>query len=1044
MFQSCPNCGADFAEDDFVCPDCGLSLPALEESSVAETTRPEIAGFASEPELRKISEELAASRNRTTDEVDPVSETWQPRDRRDESSRDRSSRDKPNGATKRETAESPHSSSHARSSSTNGVSGHSTTSEDAVDSDDAVFRDTVPPPSDRSTDLDLPPPKAAPAIPQGAPRIKVGYGSENDLVIPLPQVSGHHAVIALVDNAYVIEDRNSTNGTFVNGHPISRSYLKPGDDIGLGSYTFAFDREIAARLEKGQGPKVTEAMAVPEILRRSIVIGREVDCDIVLDAAQISRRHAELEFTGDGWRVKDLGSSNGTFVNDRSQAVETALVGEDDVLFFGSYRFPVNRIRDFLDTGEHDFEGGGSVPLPMDKDVITIGRGAGNDVVLDAPQISRHHARLVRSGKTVFLEDLGSANGTFIDGEKISRAPLSPGQTVSFGSYAVRLDLARGAVQRSYRGDILLQAENIRYDVEAGKQTIRILDGVSFTVYPTEFVGLLGPSGSGKTTLLMSLIGYIKPTYGRTLLNGDDLTTHYDRYRGAIGYVPQEDIIHSELTVYEALYYTAKLRLPPDTSDQEIDRRIHQVLDDLEISSTRNVRIGSPERKGISGGQRKRVNLALELLTEPALLCLDEPTSGLASEDALNVVRLLRRLADGGRTILLTIHQPSLQAYRLLDNSLYLADGEEVFYGPAFPDSILYFHPDVRPNTPEADTVLADPGTCMQPIMEAKRSGEPMETFAARYRQSRYFEEFVTDRKKNSADVAVTGKSSRKKPRFSFRQWMTLCRRYATIRLKDRIGMFILLIQAPIIALLLDLVFIEQSGDVLSRLTYSPYALFLLVVSAIWFGCSNAAREIVAEQAIYKRERMVNLSISAYVLSKFTVLGALCLVQCILLLVMTYFTLDFWGNPFYHLGILWLASLSGVGMGLLLSAVVRTSEAAMATVPLLLIPQIILGGAIMPVDKFSEPVWYTSQAVVSRWGFEAMLQAEHARDAYEISPDEMPKPVHPGLPAPPPPPNPIDRFYGDSETWLGLDFGMMGGFTFVLIGGVCVALRLRE
>src|SRR5690606_20460501 len=182
--------------------------------------------------------------------------------------------------------------------------------------------------------------------------------------------------------------------------------------------------------------------------------------------------------------------------------------------------------------------------------------------------------RLIRSDKDMWLEDLGSANGTFLDGQRIRRAKIDPSQTLSFGSYAVRLDLARGAIQRSYRGDILLQAENLRVEVKSGQRTTRILDGISFTLYPTEFMGLMGPSGSGKTTLLMSLIGYLKPTYGRTLINGDDLSLNYDRFRGAIGYVPQDDIIHHQLTVYEALYYTAKLRLPPDTSDEEIERRI--------------------------------------------------------------------------------------------------------------------------------------------------------------------------------------------------------------------------------------------------------------------------------------------------------------------------------------------------------------------------------------------------------------------------------------------------------------------------------------
>ncbi len=888
----------------------------------------------------------------------------------------------------------------------------------------------------------LPEPDAAPEIPVDASILKIGYDVENDLVIPRPQVSGFHCRIALVDNKYVIEDLNSTNGTWVNEHKIDRAFITPGDVIGLGSYQFDFDVTIIDRINP-ETHKRTEAIELPEVLAKPVIIGREPDCDIILDAPQISRHHARLVYTGAGWQVEDLDSANGLAVNDRANQVSNAIVTEDDVLFFGSYRFPVSRLRDFLETSDSSTVGG-QIPLPKNKSVITIGRGPNNDVVIEAPQISRHHARLIQSQGEVHLEDLGSANGTFIDGKRIKRAKLEPDQTISFGSYAVRLDLARGAIQRSYKGDILLQAENLRYDVKDGKQTRRILDGISFTVYPTEFMGLMGPSGSGKTTLLMSLIGYLRPSYGRTLVNGDDLTLNYNRYRGAIGYVPQDDIIHNQLTVYEALYYTAKLRLPPDTTDEEIERRINKVLGDLEIAETRFVRIGSPERKGISGGQRKRVNLALELLTEPALLCLDEPTSGLASEDAQNVMRLLRRLADEGRTILLTVHQPSIQMYRLLDNVLYIADGEEVYYGPAYPDSMLYFHPEVRLNSPEAERVLADPGTCMLPLMEAKRAGEPMETFAARYRQSRYHEEYVEDRRKNRAGVSVTTSGERGRPRFTLRQLFTLSRRFLSIKIKDRLSTFILLIQAPIIAVLLDMVFVAETGGVMSRLQFAPYALFLMVISSIWFGCSNAAREIVSEQAIYKRERMVNLSIPAYVLSKFFILGAVCLVQNVILLSMTYFVLDFWGNPIYHLAILWLASMAGVGMGLALSAVVRTEQAAMAMVPLLLIPQVILGGAIMPIDEMNEPTWGLSQVTVARWAFEGVLQTEHLSDAYEISAEDMPKPLAPGLPAPPPPPNPLNRFYGDSETWLAIDLGVLGGMTFFSIFIVAGGLRLRE
>lgn len=1014
MTNPCPNCGQANEVDAPVCAQCGLTLAPIIEAAQMESTRPEIVAQLVDQKMRAaLSNVVRASRpgrapaGSSSPGADPPDETPTPEP------------DEPKEAR-----------------------GRATTTQ-SLNRKDLNRRKAE---QDQGSDaLALPAPMPAPEIEQGAPQVTIGYDDDNDLVIPRPMVSSRHARLARVPRGYVLEDLKSTNGSSVNGHTVDRAFVAPGDIIGLGSYKFTLDTSILQKLQPSSSGAKTQAMEVPEALKKVITIGREADADIVLDAPQISRYHVRLTFADGGWNVEDLGSSNGLYVNDRHSPVEKAFVTEDDVLFLGSYRFPVSRLSDFLNTGGHESVEGGLIPLPMSKPVVTIGRGDDNDVVIDGPQISRHHARLVRSDGETFIEDLGSANGTFIDGNRIRRARLEPDQTISFGSYAVRLDLARGHIQRSYRGDILLQAENIRVEIKTGKETLRLLDGISFTVYPTEFMGLLGPSGSGKTTLLMSLIGYLKPTYGRTVVNGDDLRLNYDRYRGAIGYVPQDDIIHRELTVYEALYYTAKLRLPPDTTDTEIEDRIHQVLRDLEIEDTVDLRIGTPERKGISGGQRKRVNLALELLTEPSLLCLDEPTSGLASEDALNVVRLLRRLADGGRTILLTIHQPSLQAYRQLDNALYIAAGEQVYYGPAYPDSMLYFHPEVRPNTAEAEAVLADPGNCMQPIMEAQRAGEPMETLAARYRQSAYHDEYVEDRRKNrSGVVKVTGSDDRRPPRFTFRQFFTLCRRYLAVKLKDRIGMLILIIQAPVIAILLNLVFVAETGGVMSRLQYGPFALFLLVISAIWFGCSNAAREIVSEQAIYRRERMVNLSISAYVLSKFTILGFLCLLQCVVLLTGTYFVLDFWGNPVFHLALLWASSMVGVGMGLFLSSIVRTSEAAMAMVPLLLIPQVILGGAIMPVEQMKGPTWVLAQATVSRWAFEGTLQAEHLADAYEIPASEMPEALAPGLPAPPPPPNPIDRFFGDSETMLGVDLGVLAGMWFLLIICVALALKLRE
>lgn len=884
--------------------------------------------------------------------------------------------------------------------------------------------------------------------------ISLGYHDDNDVVIPLAQVSGYHCRIWNDGGRYILEDLGSTNGSWVNGERVIRAWVKIGDSISLGSYNFVLGPKLLSAFTTPK--KVEEATRIAELppgMLEPVKIGRDSTAgvnDIVLNAPMVSNEHAELEFIGQGWRVRDLGSTNGTYINSPHNRVMEGVVNVQDVLFFGSYRFPLARLAEFTNSGGAPDE----MQLPTDKKYIVIGRDESCDITIDAAQVSRKHARLVRTEDGFIVEDLSSANGTFVNGKRIARQRIGPDDWVGLGSYQVRFDLEAGTIARNYHGDIMLQAESITVKVAGGKKTI--LQDVSFTVYPTEFVGLMGPSGAGKTTLMMALNGYLPPSLGRSRINGVDLYQNYNAFRGNIGYVPQDDIIHGELTVWEALYYTAKLRLPPDTRRNEIEKIIVRVLRQLEIEETRDVLIGSPEKKGISGGQRKRVNLALELITQPSLLFLDEPTSGLASEDTINVMRLLRRLADEGRTILLTIHQPSLEAYRKMDNIVYLADGMLVYYGPTYPDSITYFNPDAEAGTPAGDAVLADPGNALKPLAEDKRNGVDMKVRAQAYRQSQHHEEYVVRRRSGAGEATITGGSKQKaRRRFGFRQWWTLTRRYLTVKRKDLAGTAILLLQAPIIATVISLVFWGETDDAWGRVEFTPFALFLLVVSAVWFGCSNSAREIVAEQAIYRRERMVNLKIPSYVMSKFTVLGFACGLQCFMLLVMTWPVLGFEGSFFEMYFLLLFCSLAGLGMGLVLSSLVRTSEAAIALVPLLLIPQVILGGMIMPIDKMSLPVKGASLAMVSRWGFEGMLHAEDRFEALEVPKKEIEKRTNKilrkagparGAPVivPPPPPKPIERFFGDSETHSLVDCSCLCSFVWLMLFGVFVVLKIRD
>jgi ABC-type cobalamin/Fe3+-siderophores transport system ATPase subunit len=492
----------------------------------------------------------------------------------------------------------------------------------------------------------------------------------------------------------------------------------------------------------------------------------------------------------------------------------------------------------------------------------------------------------------------------------------------------------------------------------------------------------MGPSGSGKTTLMNALNGYVPPTKGLVLLGGQDLYRHYDQFRSVLGYVPQDDVMHRDLTVGQALYYSARLRLPPDYTAADIRERIRTVLEQLGLVGTENVLIGSAEKKGISGGQRRRVNLAMELLTDPQVLFLDEPTSGLSSEDALTVMKVLRSLADSGKTILLTIHQPSPEVYRMMDHLVLMgkdqgsADpGRLVYFGPAYPNAIHHFNPDGIPN--------ARPGVDPSPDEVLRGMGKrPAAEWAKRYRASSYYEEFVRQRSggmdEGEGDEAVTH-TRRIAPLF---QWWLLVCRLVTIKLRDRTSTAILLAQAPIVAVLVAMVFSKQVSEKVTNENWGTVAgalgktLFLMALAALWFGASNAVREIVGEWAVYHRERMLNLRIGPYVASKFAVLGTLCVLQCLTLLIVVHLACGLLGPPLLIFTMLMLSALVGTTIGLILSALARTSEVAIALLPIVLLPMVILAGAIQPIHEMSTPTRWVSKAVPTRWAFEGIILLE--------------------------------------------------------------------
>ncbi|MCU0682100.1 MAG: FHA domain-containing protein [Polyangiaceae bacterium] len=686
------------------------------------------------------------------------------------------------------------------------------------------------------------------------------------------------------------------------------------------------------------------------------------------------------------------------------------------------------------------FEGAGQ----GGKEFKSIGRTPDNDIRLDHPQVSSRHAVLVRQGGQFFIEDRRSANGTYVRGQRIAPGvptPVASGEKIFIGPMPLVIQVEDGGgqvvvedYQANWAGKPLYEIEAWRLAVQVPDrddpgQMKTLLDDVSFKALPGDMIALMGPSGAGKTTLLLTLNGYMPPTSGVVRINGEDLYAIYDALRGSIGYVPQDDLVHPELTVFEAVRYSAKFRLPPDYSEDEIDRRVMATLQQLGLEQVANLQIGRPEKKVLSGGQRKRVNIALELVTDPVILFLDEPTSGLAADDTTALISLLSDLAKGtGKTIIMTIHQPAKDEYEKFNLALVLGyGGVPMFFGPTTPDSYRFFGSFLQRQGRTGD--IDNPRDMFdvlrareQPIFDQMRAQNPNvpRSAARNVAAKEWWAEFLqsqTYQKMYSGPRAI-GQQAGGRPvieRAANRagQLGLLFSRYFKTKTRDVSGTAIMLLQAPIIGALLAVVFGSQReavpfwclgalqelskrggrkgnfDEILATMTPTSdhsSAAFFLVVSAVWFGTSNAAREIVSERAIYLRERMVNLGLFNYVLSKFLLLALFCVLQCTVLIGIVFPVLHFHGGAsafFIELANLIAVSWCSVSLGLLLSTAVTSSEAAMALTPIALIPQVVLGGLLVPMTNQN---WLkvVMSLIPARWGFQGVVAQE--RDAIARDP----------------------------------------------------------
>ncbi|GAA0930634.1 hypothetical protein GCM10009558_043740 [Virgisporangium aurantiacum] len=576
-----------------------------------------------------------------------------------------------------------------------------------------------------------------------------------------------------------------------------------------------------------------------------------------------------------------------------------------------------------------------------------IGRAPDNDIVLDDLQVSRYHAELLDTPGGLKLVDLGTHNGTFVNGRRLSEADLRPGDLLSFGRHQLVVD---GTQLREYvdTGRVSLDVDGLGVTVSGGK---RLLDNVSFALGECSLLAVVGPSGAGKSTLLGALTGYRPANEGAVSYQGRDLYAEYDDLRQRIGLVPQDDILHSALTVRRALRYAAALRFGSDVTAVERERRIEEVIAQLGLAGQADQRIDT-----LSGGQRKRTSVALELLTEPSLLFLDEPTSGLDPALDRDVMVSLRDLADRGRTVVVVTHSPL--HLNVCDRVLVLGRGGRVaYFGP--PGDLLRFF-----GADEYADVF-------------KRVYDDPDDWAARHAAT------VTPRP-TSGEQAVSSAQPTEAPpprQSRLRQLVILTRRMAAVTLADRMYA-VLLLGLPLgLAALLHVIpgddgFAEPDNP-LGRSAEASQLLVVLVIGAVFFGLAGGVRELVRERPIYRRERAVGLAPGAYLGSKLLVFAVVNGAQAALFVAVGLAgrtqAEDALALPWPLLEsvvVVWVTALVATVTGLLVSAYVSTGEQTMPILVGLVMAQLVLCGGLFEVVG-RQGVEYLSWLAPSRWGYAA-------------------------------------------------------------------------
>ncbi|MFD5450524.1 FHA domain-containing protein [Streptomyces sp. NPDC003470] len=792
----------------------------------------------------------------------------------------------------------------------------------------------------------------------------LGRDPQGELVFDDARVSWRHATITFNGRSWVVEDHGSTNGTFVHGRRIQHMELGAGTVVNLGNATDGPRLSLTAAQSAAGTPQAQPQQHQPYAAQGANAGWAQQAPVQEPPRQQTPPQQAQVPHQA-GWQQPQQAAPQQPAPQPQQAA---AHFPQQHVPGGAAGAPPV--YGDRSPTTFHQFSLGR---------VMRIGRALENDLVVSDLQVSRNHAEFhATPDGRMEIRDLGSHNGTYVNGQPITKGGsqlLGPTDIVGVGHSTFRIvgDRLEEFVDT---GEVSFSARHLTVTVDGGKQ---ILKDVSFGVPEKSLIAVIGPSGSGKSTLLKALTGYRPADQGEVLYDNRNLYKQFAELRQRIGLVPQDDILHKELTVKKALKYAAKLRFPADTTGAERDARIDEVLRELKLDIHKDKKVTS-----LSGGQRKRVSVALELLTKPSLIFLDEPTSGLDPGMDRDVMQLLRGLADDGRTVLVVTH--SVAELAICDKLLVMAPGGSVAYFGPPEEALNFFGYDTW-----ADVFSA---------FENYRDYD----WAGRWKGSQHYQMYAADIDAvapQSVQVPPMQAMKPPKPQGWMSQFVTLVRRYTSVIASDK-GFLALMVILPAVlgavSLLIDAdkgllpnPANPKTGRIIPNGTATT-VLLILAVGACFAGAANSVRELIKERVIYERERATGLSRSAYLMSKVFVLGVITVFQGLLVGVIGFASREI-PQEGLILGSATMVELSlpimalgftSMMFGLIISSLVKTAEKTMPLLVMFAIIQVVFTGCLFALNG-AVGVNQFSYLMPSRW---AVAAAGATLDFNRISPPE--------------------------------------------------------